>query len=98
MTIQKTRNGNTLTIAPEGRLDTMTAPELEGLLKESLEGVTELVFDLEKLDYISSAGLHVLLSAQKTMNNQGSMKILHANEMILEIFEVTGFTDILTIE
>ncbi len=98
MTIQKTRNGNTLTIAPEGRLDTMTAPELEGLLKESLEGVTELVFDLEKLDYISSAGLRVLLSAQKTMNNQGSMKILHANEMILEIFEVTGFTDILTIE
>ncbi len=98
MTIQKTRNGNTLTIAPEGRLDTMTAPELEGLLKESLEGVKELVFDLEKLDYISSAGLRVLLSAQKTMNNQGSMKILHANEMILEIFEVTGFTDILTIE
>lgn len=98
MTIQKTRNGNTLTIAPEGRLDTMTAPELEGLLKESLEGVKELVFDLEKLDYISSAGLRVLLSAQKTMNNQGTMKVLHANEIVMEIFEVTGFSDILTIE
>ncbi len=97
MTIQKTRNGNTLTIAPESRLDTMTAPELEGLLKESLEGVTELVFDLEKLDYISSAGLRVLLSAQKTMNRQGSMKVLHANETILEIFEITGFSDILTL-
>ena len=97
MTIQQTREGNALTIALEGRLDTMTAPELEAALNGALEGVTELTFDFEKLDYISSAGLRVLLSSQKTMNNQGSMKILHANEIIMEIFEVTGFSDILTI-
>ena len=76
----------------------MTAPELEEVLKNSLEGVEALTFDLEKLDYISSAGLRVLLSAQKTMNNQGTMKVLHANEIVMEIFEVTGFSDILTIE
>ena len=98
MTIQQTREGNALTIALEGRLDTMTAPELEAALNGALEGVTELTFDFEKLDYISSAGLRVLLSSQKTMNNQGSMKILHANEIIMEIFEVTGFNDILNIE
>ncbi len=98
MNIAKTKNGTALTFALEGRLDTVTAPELETTLKNELEGVTELVFDLEKLDYISSAGLRVLLSAQKTMNSQGSMKVLHANEMILEIFEITGFSDILTLE
>ena len=98
MTIQQTKNGNALVIAPEGRLDTMTAPELEAALKEALTGVEELTFDLEKLDYISSAGLRVLLSAQKTMNRQGSMKVVHANEIIMEIFDVTGFSDILTIE
>ena len=98
MTIQKMKNGSTLTIVPEGRLDTITAPELEAVLKEELNGVEDLTFDLEKLDYISSAGLRVLLSAQKTMNNRGKMKVVRPNEMILEIFEVTGFTDILTIE
>ena len=98
MTIQKMKNGSALTIAPEGRLDTNTAPELEAVLKEELNGVEDLTFDLEKLDYISSAGLRVLLSAQKTMNNRGKMKVVRPNEMILEIFEVTGFTDILTIE
>lgn len=98
MNIVKTKQENTLTIAPEGRLDTMTAPELEAVLKAELDGVETLIFDLEKLDYISSAGLRVLLSAQKMMNRQGSMKILHANEIIMEVFEVTGFTDILTIE
>ncbi|MBQ4423807.1 MAG: STAS domain-containing protein [Clostridia bacterium] len=98
MTIQKMKNGSALTIAPEGRLDTITAPELEAVLKEELNGVEDLTFDLEKLDYISSAGLRVLLSAQKTMNNRGKMKVVRPNEMILEIFEVTGFTDILTIE
>ena len=98
MNIQQTRNGNALTIAPEGRLDTMTAPELEAALKTALEGVEELTFDFEKLDYISSAGLRVLLAAQKTMNRQGSMKVKNANEIIMEIFEVTGFSDILTIE
>ena len=97
MNILQEKNGTELAIALEGRLDTMTAPELEAALKDALEGVETLVFDLEKLDYISSAGLRVLLSAQKTMNRQGSMKVLHANEMILEIFEVTGFSDILTI-
>lgn len=98
MNIVKTKQEKTLTIAPEGRLDTMTAPELEAVLKAELDGIETLIFDLEKLDYISSAGLRVLLSAQKTMNRQGSMKILHANEIIMEVFEVTGFTDILTIE
>ncbi len=98
MTITKTGNAQALTIALEGRLDTMTAPELEAALKTALEGVEELTFDFDKLDYISSAGLRVLLSAQKTMNRQGSMKVIHANEIIMEIFEVTGFADILTIE
>ena len=97
MKITETKNGSALTVALEGRLDTMTAPELEEKLNAALTDVTELTFDLEKLEYISSAGLRVLLSAQKTMNRQGSMKVLHANEMILEIFEVTGFSDILTI-
>jgi anti-sigma B factor antagonist len=98
MTIQKTQNEKALTIALEGRLDTLTAPELEAVLNDALAGVEELTFDFEKLDYISSAGLRVLLAAQKTMNRQGSMKVIHANEMILEIFEVTGFADILTVE
>lgn len=98
MTVQQIKNEKALTIALEGRLDTMTAPELEAALKTALEGVEELTFDFEKLDYISSAGLRVLLAAQKTMNRQGSMKVKNANEIILEIFEVTGFSDILTIE
>ena len=98
MTINKFANGSTLTIALEGRLDTTTAPELETVIKSSLTGVTELILDFEKLDYISSAGLRVLLSAQKTMTKQGSMKITHVNEMVMEVFEVTGFSDILTIE
>ena len=98
MTINKNLEGNTLTIALEGRLDTTTAPELEKELKSSLDGVKELVFDFTKLDYISSAGLRVLLSAQKLMNKQGEMTITHVNDVIMEIFEVTGFTDILTIK
>ncbi len=98
MTILQTKNEKALTIALEGRLDTTTAPELEAVLNDALVGVEELTFDFEKLDYISSAGLRVLLAAQKTMNRQGSMKVIHANEMILEIFEVTGFSDILTVE
>ena len=98
MTVNKEFQDKTLAIAVEGRLDTMTAPELEKTVKDSLDGVEELIFNFEKLDYISSAGLRVLLSAQKTMNRQGSMKVIHANETIMEIFEVTGFADILTIE
>ena len=98
MTITKKQNAAALDLALEGRLDTTTSPELEQLLKDYLGGVTELTFDLEKLEYISSAGLRVLLSAQKTMNKQGSMKLRNVSETIMEIFEVTGFSDILTIE
>lgn len=98
MNILQEKNGTELAIALEGRLDTMTAPELEAALKDAFEGVETLVFDLEKLDYISSAGLRVLLSAQKTMNRQGNMKVTHANEIVREIFDVTGFADILRIE
>ena len=84
--------------ALEGRLDTVTAPDLEKELKGSLDGIQDLVMDFEKLEYISSAGLRVLLSAQKVMTKQGKMVIIHVNESIMEIFEVTGFADILTIE
>ncbi len=98
MTINKNANGNELVIALEGRLDTTTAPQLDEDLKTSLNGVQDLVFDFSKLEYISSAGLRVLLSAQKVMNKQGSMVIKNVNEEIHEIFEVTGFVDILTIE
>ena len=98
MEIKKTSNGTALGIALEGRLDTTTAPQLEAELKSALSGVTDLTFDFEKLDYISSAGLRVLLSAQKVMNRQGSMKITNVNESIMEVFDVTGFVDILTIE
>lgn len=98
MTINKQQDGNHLSIALEGRLDTTTAPQLENELHTSLDGVTELVFDLKELLYISSAGLRVLLSAQKTMNKQGSMVVRNAGEELMEIFEVTGFVDILTIE
>ena len=97
MTIEKKQEGSKLTIALEGRLDTMTAPQLEGELKQSLENVTELFIDMAKLAYISSAGLRVLLSAQKIMNKQGEMVIQNVGEEIMEIFEVTGFVDILTI-
>ncbi len=98
MTIHKQQDGSKLTIALEGRLDTVTSPELENELKQSLDGVTDLTLDFAKLDYISSAGLRVLLSTQKAMNRQGSMKVVHVNEVVNEVFEVTGFTDILTIE
>ncbi|MBR6230052.1 MAG: STAS domain-containing protein [Eubacterium sp.] len=97
MTITKTGEGATITIALEGRLDTTTAPDLEKEVQESLGGVTNLTFDLSALEYISSAGLRVLLSAQKIMNKQGEMKIIGANEAIMEVFEVTGFIDILNI-
>ena len=97
MTINKNLNGNQLTIALEGRLDTTTAPELEAELKMSLDNVNSLIFDLDKLDYISSAGLRVLLSAQKIMSKKGGMKVTHVNEIVQEVFEVTGFADILDI-
>ncbi len=98
MKMNKTLNGSTLTIALEGRLDTTTAPDLDQELKASLGEVSELIFDFAALEYISSAGLRVLLSAQKTMSKQGSMKILHVNDMVMEVFDVTGFADMLTIE
>ena len=98
LSIEKRAEGSKLTLALSGRLDTTTAPQLESELKDSLPGVDTLLMDFEKLEYISSAGLRVLLSAQKTMNKQGTMKVIHANEMIMEIFEVTGFADILNIE
>ena len=98
LTIEKNLNAPALTVALIGRLDTTTAPELEKELKASLDGITELTFDLAALEYISSAGLRVLLSAQKTMNRQGTMKLTHVNETIMEIFEVTGFSDILPVE
>ena len=98
MKIEKKQAGSDLTIALEGRLDTTTAPQLEAELKSSLDGVTALTFDFANLEYISSAGLRVLLSAQKTMNRQGEMKVTRVADIIMEIFEVTGFTDILTIE
>ena len=98
LNISKNLDGSILNVALEGRLDTATAPQLETELKEAIGSVTELVMDFSALEYISSAGLRVLLSAQKIMNRQGSMKIVHVNDVIREIFEVTGFCDILTIE
>ena len=98
MKITKTQNGNSLYLALEGRLDTNTAPELEASIKGSIDGVEELTIDMEALDYLSSAGLRVLLGTQKIMNKQGSMRVTHVNDTIMEIFEVTGFADILTIE
>lgn len=97
MNILKKTEGSALTLALEGRLDTSTAPQLEAEVR-SLDGVAELVIDLAALEYLSSAGLRVLLAAQKLMNKQGRMVVRHVNETIMEIFEVTGFVDILTIE
>ncbi len=98
LNITKNANGAELFVGLEGRLDTVTAPSLENELKASLDGVESLIFDLAELQYISSAGLRVLLSAQKVMNKQGSMVIRNASEDVREIFDVTGFSDILKIE
>ena len=97
MTINQNREGNKLTISLEGRLDTTTAPELEAVVDTAVAGVESLVVDLEKLEYVSSAGLRVFLKTQKRMNSQGTMKLIHVNETIMEVFEITGFVDILTI-
>ena len=98
LNIKKTIENGAATFLLEGRLDTATAPELESELKSSLDGVSKLTFDMKDLEYVSSAGLRVLLSAQKMMNAQGEMKVCHVSETIMEIFEVTGFSDILDIE
>lgn len=97
MEINKTTGNGRLTLAITGRIDTKTAPELEKCLNESLDGISKLCFNLEKTEYISSAGLRVLLMAQKTMNKQGDMKVRNVSDDIMEIFEVTGFSDILSI-
>lgn len=98
MTIEKKVNGSELSVTLTGRLDTTTAPELEAALKESMDGVENLILDFTGLEYLSSAGLRVLLAAQKTMNKQGSMVIRNVNDTIQEVFEITGFADILTVE
>ena len=98
MTINRNLNGNSLTIALEGRLDTTTAPELEKELKGVIESADALTLDFGSLDYISSAGLRVLLSAHKAMSKKGGMKVVNVNELVREVFDVTGFSDILTIE
>ena len=98
MTIVKNANGTMLTLVLTGRLDTITSPKLEAELRASLPGVTELHLDFVGLEYLSSAGLRVLLGAQKMMNKQGSMVVHNVNETIMEVFEITGFADILTIE
>ena len=98
LTINKSIDEGNAFFTLEGRLDTVTAPEFDKELQESLDGVTDLTLDLEKLEYISSAGLRVLLSAQKTMTKQGTMRLVHVTDTVMEILEVTGFVDILTIE
>ena len=98
MTIDKKLNGKTLEVALTGRLDTVTAPDLEAALKEEMPAADSLVLDFSALDYISSAGLRVLLSAHKTMSKKGGMKVTNVNEIVNEVFDVTGFADILTIE
>ena len=98
MTINKVQNGEELTLSVDGRLDTITAPQLEEEIRASIDGIKNLIIDISALEYISSAGLRVLLSAQKTMNKQGAMTVKGANEAIMEIFNVTGFVDLLNIE
>ena len=98
MTIEKTTENEKGTLTVSGRLDTTTAPELEAALDEVLENTKELIFNLENLEYISSAGLRVILKAQKSMNTKGSMKLTGVNDSIMEVFDITGFLDILTIE
>ena len=98
MNIEKKINNDAVTLVVSGRLDTQTAPELENVLDSTLTGVKELTFDMTNLEYVSSAGLRVILKAQKAMNAQGSMKLTGVNDSIMEVFDITGFLDILTIE
>lgn len=98
MTINQERDGNWLTLRLEGRLDTSTAPALEEIVMNSFDGLIQVTMDFEKLEYLSSAGLRVLLAAQKKMNKQGEMVLRNVNETVMEVFEVTGFVGILTIE
>ncbi len=98
MTINKTQNDSAYTLALTGRLDTATAPELETELASCLPDATALTLDFENLEYISSAGLRVLLSAQKAMSKQGEMVLIHVNDSVREVFEITGFDNILTVK
>ena len=98
MTIEKKLTNDAVTLIVSGRLDTQTAPELENELDSTLPGIKELTFDMTNLEYVSSAGLRVILKAQKAMNTQGSMKLTGVNDSIMEVFDITGFIDILTIE
>ncbi|MBR5111570.1 MAG: STAS domain-containing protein [Clostridia bacterium] len=98
MTITRKQNGDNLEIALEGRLDTVTAPELETELKQSLAGIKSLTFDFSKVEYVSSAGLRALFEARKALYGKGSMKITHPNEIVMEVFEVTGFADLVKTE
>ena len=98
MTINKISEGEKLTLAISGRLDTNSSPKLEAELRQSVNGVTSLVFDFSGVEYVSSAGLRVLLAAQKVMNRQGNMKLIGVSAEVMEVFEITGFADILTIE
>lgn len=98
MTINKISEGEKLTLELAGRLDTNSSPSLEAELKQSVSGVKELIFDFSEVEYISSAGLRILLAAQKVMNRQGSMKLIGVSADVMEVFEITGFSDILTIE
>lgn len=98
MTITKTTNANMTTLAIQGRLDTTTAPDLEKIIVNDLADTTALVLDFAALDYISSAGLRVILKTQKMMQAKGSLKIVHVNEEVMEVFDITGFSDILIIE
>ncbi len=98
MEINKEQDGSTLTLTVSGRLNTATAPQLEREIQESLDGITELIFDFGELAYISSAGLRVLLQAQKDMNAKGTMRVRNVGKDVMEVFSITGFSDFLTIE
>lgn len=98
MQINYNKEAEKLTVAPEGRLDTVTAPEFEKRVGELLDGVTDFVLDMAKVEYVSSAGLRVILKVQKVMFRQGKMKLIGVNESVMEVFEITGFSDILNIE
>ena len=98
MKTETKKDGNSLAILPEGRLDTATAPELQTIVDGNISGVKDLTFDLKKLVYLSSAGLRVLMSAQKTMLKQGRMKLINVNDDIMEILDMVGLTDVFTIE
>ena len=98
MKIDVNKNGNVLTISPFGRLDTSTSPELQAVVTDNIDGVTDLTFDLKQLDYLSSAGLRVLMSTQKIMNKQGEMRLINVNEDVMDIFDMTGLTDVFDIE